>query len=67
VGLTFTQSVADVFGVEPFAGRPSAAMLYEGDFVVAEINKLNKVGGKDRRKGRFPVREQEPRPFRIPR
>jgi alpha-glucoside transport system substrate-binding protein len=38
VQVTFTQSIADVFGE-----KPRSAMLYEGDFVVAEINRLNKV------------------------
>lgn len=38
VQLTFTQSIADVFG-----DKPTAAMLFEGDFVGAEINKLAKV------------------------
>lgn len=36
--LSFTQSVADVFGK-----NPKAAMLYEGDFVAGEITKLNKA------------------------
>jgi spermidine/putrescine-binding protein len=36
--LTFTQSVADVFGE-----KPKAAMLYEGDFVAGEITKLGKA------------------------
>jgi maltose-binding protein MalE len=36
--LSFTQSVADVFG-----NAPKAAMLYEGDFVVGEIQKSGKV------------------------
>ena len=36
--LTFTQSVADVFGE-----KPKAAMLYEGDFVAGEITKLGKT------------------------
>jgi alpha-glucoside transport system substrate-binding protein len=36
--LTFTQSVADVFGM-----APKAAMLYEGDFVAGEIQKSGKV------------------------
>ena len=36
--LGFTQSVADVFG-----DRPKSAMLFEGDFVGAEITKLGKV------------------------
>ncbi len=38
VQVTFTQAIADVFGE-----RPRSAMLYEGDFVVAEINRLKKV------------------------
>jgi alpha-glucoside transport system substrate-binding protein len=38
VQLTFTQSIADVFGE-----KPTAAMLFEGDFVGAEINRLAKV------------------------
>jgi ABC-type glycerol-3-phosphate transport system substrate-binding protein len=38
VQLSFTQSIADVFGE-----KPTAAMLFEGDFVGAEINKLAKV------------------------
>lgn len=33
--LTFSQAVADVFGP-----RPKSAMLFEGDFVAVEINKL---------------------------
>jgi len=36
--LTFTQSVADVFG-----SAPKAAMLYEGDFVAGEIRKSGVV------------------------
>jgi maltose-binding protein MalE len=36
--LSFTQSVADVFG-----SAPKAAMLYEGDFVLGEIQKSGKV------------------------
>ena len=36
--LTFTQSIADVFGE-----KPNAAMLFEGDFVASEINKLGQV------------------------
>jgi alpha-glucoside transport system substrate-binding protein len=36
--LSFTQSVADVFGT-----TPKAAMLYEGDFVAGEIQKSGKV------------------------
>jgi len=35
--LSFTQSEADVFGA-----NPKAAMLYEGDFVATDINKLGK-------------------------
>jgi alpha-glucoside transport system substrate-binding protein len=35
--LSFTQSEADVFG-----DKPKAAMLYEGDFVATDINKLGK-------------------------
>ena len=35
---TFTQGISDVFG-----SQPKAAMLFEGDFVAAEINKLGKV------------------------
>jgi ABC-type glycerol-3-phosphate transport system substrate-binding protein len=35
--LSFTQSEADVFGK-----TPKAAMLYEGDFVASDINKLGK-------------------------
>jgi spermidine/putrescine-binding protein len=38
VQLTFTQAIADVFGE-----KPTAAMLFEGDFVGAEINRLAKV------------------------
>jgi alpha-glucoside transport system substrate-binding protein len=38
VQVTFTQSIADVFGE-----KPRSAMLFEGDFVVAEINRLDKV------------------------
>lgn len=38
VQLKFTQSIADVFG-----DKPLSAMLFEGDFVAAEINKLGKV------------------------
>lgn len=38
VQVTFTQAIADVFGE-----RPISAMLYEGDFVASEINKLDKV------------------------
>lgn len=36
--LKFVQSVADVFGA-----RPKSAMLFEGDFVATEINKLGVV------------------------
>jgi ABC-type glycerol-3-phosphate transport system substrate-binding protein len=35
---TFTQAIADVFGE-----RPTSAMLFEGDFVVSEIDRLNTV------------------------
>jgi alpha-glucoside transport system substrate-binding protein len=35
--LSFTQSEADVFG-----DKPKAAMLYEGDFVATDINKLDR-------------------------
>jgi hypothetical protein len=45
VQLKFTQSIADVFGEKPLA-----AMLFEGDFVAAEINKLNKVKVGDKAK-----------------
>jgi ABC-type glycerol-3-phosphate transport system substrate-binding protein len=38
VQLTFTQSIADVFGE-----KPQSAMLFEGDFVGSEITKLGKV------------------------
>ncbi len=38
VQVTFTQSIADVFGE-----APKSAMLYEGDFVASEISKLGKV------------------------
>jgi ABC-type glycerol-3-phosphate transport system substrate-binding protein len=38
VQVTFTQSIADVFGE-----KPTSAMLFEGDFVAAEINKLGKA------------------------
>jgi alpha-glucoside transport system substrate-binding protein len=38
VQVTFTQSIADVFGE-----APKSSMLYEGDFVAAEINKLGKA------------------------
>jgi alpha-glucoside transport system substrate-binding protein len=37
VQLSFTQSVADVFGA-----KPTTAMIAEGDFVAAEIRKLGK-------------------------
>jgi alpha-glucoside transport system substrate-binding protein len=37
VQVTFTQSIADVFGE-----KPKSAMLFEGDFVASEINKLGK-------------------------
>jgi maltose-binding protein MalE len=43
--LTFTQSVADVFGE-----KPKAAMLYEGDFVAGEITKLGKATVGDQAK-----------------
>jgi alpha-glucoside transport system substrate-binding protein len=36
--LKFVQAVADVFG-----SRPTSAMLYEADFVAAEINRLETV------------------------
>jgi ABC-type glycerol-3-phosphate transport system substrate-binding protein len=36
--VTFTQGVADVFGV-----KPKSAMLYEGDFVASEIKKLHQT------------------------
>lgn len=36
--VTFTQGVADVFGAKPLS-----AMLYEGDFVAAEIKKLHQT------------------------
>jgi spermidine/putrescine-binding protein len=38
VQVTFTQSIADTFGE-----APKSSMLFEGDFVAAEINKLGKV------------------------
>jgi ABC-type glycerol-3-phosphate transport system substrate-binding protein len=38
VQVTFTQSIAEVFGQ-----RPMSAMLYEGDFVASEIGKLDRV------------------------
>ncbi len=38
VQVSFTQSVADVFG-----SAPAAAMLFEGDFVGAEVDKLGQV------------------------
>ena len=38
VQVTFTQSIADVFGE-----KPKSAMLFEGDFVGAEITELGKV------------------------
>ncbi len=38
VQVSFTQSIADVFGE-----KPKSAMLFEGDFVASEINKLAKV------------------------
>lgn len=38
VQLKFTQSIADVFGA-----APRSAQLFEGDFVAAEINKLEQV------------------------
>ena len=48
--LTFTQSVADVFGE-----KPKAAMLYEGDFVAGEISKLGKAKvGTDAKFFNFP-------------
>jgi len=48
--LTFTQSVADVFGE-----KPKAAMLYEGDFVAGEITKLGKAKvGTDAKFFNFP-------------
>jgi alpha-glucoside transport system substrate-binding protein len=37
VQLTFTQSIADVFGTSS-----RTAMLFEGDFVASEINQLNR-------------------------
>ena len=43
--VTFTQAVAEVFG-----SRPSSAMLFEGDFVAAEIHALDRVTiGEDAR------------------
>jgi len=45
VQLTFTQSIADVFGE-----KPQSAMLFEGDFVGSEITKLGKVKVGDRAK-----------------
>ncbi|GAA0927146.1 ABC transporter substrate-binding protein [Virgisporangium aurantiacum] len=39
VQLKFVQSIADVFG----EGAPKSAMLFEGDFVAAEIAKLGRV------------------------
>jgi alpha-glucoside transport system substrate-binding protein len=38
VQVSFTQSIADVFGE-----KPKSAMLYEGDFVASEITKLGKM------------------------
>jgi ABC-type glycerol-3-phosphate transport system substrate-binding protein len=38
IQVTFTQAIADVFGE-----KPKSAMLFEGDFVASEINKLDKV------------------------
>jgi ABC-type glycerol-3-phosphate transport system substrate-binding protein len=38
VNVSFTQSIADVFGA-----TPKASMLFEGDFVAAEITKLGTV------------------------
>jgi ABC-type glycerol-3-phosphate transport system substrate-binding protein len=38
VQISFTQSIADVFGA-----APKASMLFEGDFVAAEIDKLGRV------------------------
>jgi|RhiMetdeSRZDD1v2_1073273.scaffolds.fasta_scaffold253719_2 ABC-type glycerol-3-phosphate transport system substrate-binding protein len=50
VQVTFTQSIADVFGE-----KPRSAMLYEGDFVVAEINRLKTVQvGADAKFFNFP-------------
>lgn len=40
--LTFVQAVADVFGT-----RPQSAMLYEADFVAAEIHRLGTVAVGD--------------------
>jgi alpha-glucoside transport system substrate-binding protein len=37
VQVTFTQSIADVFGE-----KPKSSMLFEGDFVASEISKLGK-------------------------
>lgn len=37
VQVTFTQSIADVFGE-----KPKSAMLFEGDFVASEINDLRR-------------------------
>jgi alpha-glucoside transport system substrate-binding protein len=37
VQVTFTQSIADVFGE-----KPKSSMLFEGDFVASEITKLGK-------------------------
>jgi alpha-glucoside transport system substrate-binding protein len=38
VQVTFTQSIADVFG-----DKPKSSMLFEGDFVASEITKLGKA------------------------
>lgn len=38
VQVTFTQAIADTFGE-----APKSSMLFEGDFVAAEINKLGRV------------------------
>ncbi len=38
VQISFTQAIADVFGA-----TPKASMVFEGDFVAAEIDKLGKV------------------------
>jgi ABC-type glycerol-3-phosphate transport system substrate-binding protein len=38
VGISFTQGVADVFGA-----APKASMMFEGDFVAAEIAKLGRT------------------------
>jgi alpha-glucoside transport system substrate-binding protein len=38
VQVSFTQAIADVFGE-----KPTSAMLFEGDFVAAEITKLGRV------------------------